>query len=185
MACLNPPMNERTAGNFSMDKPPKVSVSIMENAGREFPDERSLEQALSYALGRILSELGLCSDPEKTELEVSIVDDRKIQVLNLKFRGFDKPTDVLSFPIYAKGEIPGKLAENDPPRTIGDLVFGSETISRQAEERGMDFIERFTECFIHGVLHLLGYEHEKDTDRLAMEELEDRLFEDVNDLIYY
>jgi probable rRNA maturation factor len=88
---------------------------------------------------------------------------------------------VLSFPIYAKGEIPVKLAENDPPRTIGDLVFSSETISRQAEDRGMDFKERFIECFIHGVLHLLGYEHEKDNDRLEMEELEDRLFETVSD----
>ncbi|MCX6646028.1 MAG: rRNA maturation RNase YbeY [bacterium] len=176
-------MNERTADNFSMDKLPIVSVSILENASREFQDERSLETVLSHALGRILSELGLFSDPEKTELEVSIVDDRKIQGLNLIFRNLDEPTDVLSFPVYVRGEMPGKLAENDPPRGIGDIVISSETIFRQAEERGIDFLERFTECFIHGVLHLFGYEHGKDKDRLEMEELEDRLFESVLEII--
>ena len=176
-------MSDSPIDNAGERNKPNVSVSISENAHLEFPDERTFIDSLADALHQILIELDLFTDPQRTELGVAIVDDRKIRELNLQYRGLDKATDVLSFPIYAKYEIPADLDSDDPPRAIGDLVLSVETISRQAHDRVIEFSERFTECFIHGVLHLLGYEHGEDEDREKMEKLEDRLFGVVHPIL--
>lgn len=172
-------MSENPPDKPGMENFPVVTLSISEHVRGEFPDVYLLERTLCEAFRKILSKLSLFKDPERTELGVSIVDDRKIQELNAKHRGIDKPTDVLSFPVYSRGEIPLELADDDPPRHIGDIVISIQTLQKQALERGMSFNERFTESFIHGILHLLGYEHGNDEDRVGMEDMEERLYTEI------
>ncbi len=95
----------------------------------------------------ILNILGL----KNTELSILVTGDEDIRELNRKYRGKDKPTDVLSFPMGE--EFGGRLI-------LGDIVISLDTAQRQAEELG-DTLESVVEkLLIHGIVHLLGYNHE-------------------------
>jgi probable rRNA maturation factor len=78
------------------------------------------------------------------------VPDPTIQALNRQYRGKDKPTDVLSFP----------LADELQPFLLGEVVISTETAARQAERHGHTLREELQILLIHGILHLLGYDHE-------------------------
>lgn len=108
------------------------------------------------------------------DLDVSFVGDLAIQKLNKKFRKKDKPTDVLSFPLYeAKEARKGNLF-------LGDLVISLPTTQRQAKEYQKTFQEELYFLIVHGVLHLLGYDHEK-TEREAkiMQNLEKKILRKI------
>jgi len=100
---------------------------------------------------RILAELGL---PE-AELSLLLVDDKEIQEMNHRFLGRDKPTNVLSFSMRE-----GEFALLHP-HLLGDLVISIETAKRQSRQSGLNKMEMITLLVIHGILHLLGYEHER------------------------
>lgn len=100
---------------------------------------------------RILIELGL---PE-AELSLLFVNDLQIQTLNWRYLRRDKPTNVLAFPMR-KGEFPTLQSQ-----LLGDLVISLETARRQSHRFGLDEMEMVILLMIHGVLHLMGYEHEE------------------------
>ncbi len=81
-----------------------------------------------------------------------ITDDTTVKELNKIYRGKDKPTDVLSFPMG--DEIEGRLL-------LGDVVISADTAYRQAVEEGITVEEKILQLLIHGILHLIGYDHEK------------------------
>lgn len=95
---------------------------------------------------------------EETELSVVLADDGFVQNLNRDYRDKDKPTNVLSFP-------------QDSPM-LGDVVLAYETVKREAEEQDKAFEDHVAHLLVHGVLHLLGYDHENDEDAEEMEALE-------------
>lgn len=93
--------------------------------------------------------------------------DATIQALNRRYRGEDKPTDVLSFP----------LADALQPFLLGEVIISIETAARQAEQRGRPLREELQVLLIHGILHLLGYDHEvsrRDAIRMQRKEREVR-----------
>ena len=93
--------------------------------------------------------------------------DDEIRGLNLKFRGQDKPTNVLSFPSSPSGEaIPGA------PLLLGDVVVAFETVSSEAEDQGKTLGDHLCHLVVHGMLHLLGYDHQASTAAEKMETLE-------------
>jgi probable rRNA maturation factor len=94
-----------------------------------------------------------CGDKE---LSVVFVDDKTIQDINRKFMGRDKPTNVLSFS-YEHGADQDYPAFDNP--LMGEVVVSVETCARSAEAAGMDPLEEVVFCLIHGIAHLLGYEH--------------------------
>ena len=100
------------------------------------------------------------------ELSVLLTDDASIKEINSKWRMQNKATNVLSFPTKELnvGETPLPL--------LGDVIFAYETILREAEELTKSFEEHLTHLFIHGFLHLLGYDHINDTDAEQMERIE-------------
>jgi len=108
---------------------------------------------------------------ELNEAELSIVlcDDAFIHPLNLEYRGIDKPTDVLSFAMR-EGE---EAFEEDP--TLGDVVISIDTAQRQADERGHSLGRELRVLLVHGILHLLGYDHEEDAEAELMQAEELRL----------
>ena len=99
-----------------------------------------------------------------SSLTVAFVRDRKIRELNLRFRGKNQATDVLSFPA---GE-PGDSAATD---YLGDIVISAETAVRQAKEASHSVEREVSELVIHGVLHLCGYDHETDQGEMNRLEL--------------
>lgn len=92
-----------------------------------------------------------------TEVSVTFCDNEYIRALNAEFRGKDSATDVLSFPIYEKGEAE---ATPDEPVTLGDIVLSFERTETQAKELGHSFLRELAFLTVHSTLHLLGYDHE-------------------------
>jgi probable rRNA maturation factor len=106
----------------------------------------------------------------RAELDITFVDDRSIRALNRKFRGIDRVTDVLSFPLWEKKEasLNGQF--------LGDLVLSLPTVKRQAITIGHPFLEELTFLIIHGTLHLLGYDHEvSEKEARKMRRMEKKL----------
>jgi probable rRNA maturation factor len=93
-------------------------------------------------------------DCQSCELSVRIVDDASIRRLNARYRGIDRPTDVLAFPMRE-----GAFAHLHP-QLLGDIVISAETARRQARARHHSLAKELTHLLIHGTLHLLGYDHE-------------------------
>jgi probable rRNA maturation factor len=114
---------------------------------------------------RALAILGL---PD-AELSVVLCDDAFIHPLNRDYRGKDRPTDVLSFP-----QREGEEADPDDP-LLGDIVVSVERAQAQADERGHALETELRLLLVHGILHLLGYDHEDDAEAEAMEAEERRV----------
>jgi len=122
-------------------------------------DRRTIQRRAAH----MLTEL----DVSDAELSVLLCDDVFIRELNRDYRGKDKPTDVLSFPIDSDSGV-GK-------RMLGDVVISVETAERQAQKRSRALLDEATTLLVHGILHLLGYSHENDKDEMKMNTLTDNL----------
>lgn len=102
------------------------------------------------------------------ELSLVLANDRAVQELNARWRGKDAPTNVLAF---ASDEPPAK----GKPLLLGDVVLAYETVVREAKEQGKRLADHLRHLVIHGVLHLLGYDHIKPAPARRMEALETRI----------
>jgi len=111
---------------------------------------------------------------ENQELSVLLTNDKKIQELNKKYRGQNQATDVLSFP-QSEGE------ESEPNvHLMGDVVISMMTAKRQSVEHGLSFDEEIILLLIHGILHLLGFEHERSEEEANLMKIKTReLFNQV------
>ncbi|MDB5618585.1 rRNA maturation RNase YbeY [Tardiphaga sp.] len=110
------------------------------------------------------------ADTADAELAIMLTDDAGIQTLNKNWRGIDKPTNVLSFPALQPPE--GAQEPDDAPRMLGDIAIAYETTRREADEEEKTFENHLSHLAVHGFLHLVGYDHEKDGEAEAMEALE-------------
>jgi probable rRNA maturation factor len=105
----------------------------------------------------------------ETEISVLFTDDVHIKELNARWRGKDKPTNVLSFPAFSASR------EKALPPMLGDIVLAHETVSREAELDEKRFDHHLTHLILHGLLHLLGFDHETEEEAEAMEAAERRI----------
>jgi probable rRNA maturation factor len=103
---------------------------------------------------------------DNTEASVVLADDAFLQKYNLGFRGKDHPTNVLSFP--ADKSMPFA----DQINNLGDILISLETIEREALEQHKSLEDHFKHMLVHGILHLVGYDHQSDDDADKMESLE-------------
>jgi probable rRNA maturation factor len=99
------------------------------------------------------------------ELSILLSADAEVQMLNRDYRAKDKPTNVLSFPAGDEGAV-GR------PRLLGDVVLALETIEREAAAQSKPLADHLSHLTVHGILHLLGHDHETETQATAMEALE-------------
>jgi probable rRNA maturation factor len=129
------------------------------------------------AAGSALRHLGL--DPDAFEIAILATDDSRIAALNAEFRGKAQPTNVLSWPSEERGaaregappDPPGPGTADDPA-PLGDIALAWETCLREAEQAGRPHADHLRHLVVHGVLHLLGYDHVRDGDAALMERLE-------------
>mgnify|MGYP003586948509 FL=1 len=103
---------------------------------------------------------------EGVEVGVTFLDDAAIQELNRDYRDKDRPTDVLSFALN-EGDEP-KIIDAPEEELLGDILISLETTARQAEEYGHSLERELAYLTVHGMLHLLGYDHEEPADQAEM-----------------
>ena len=142
----------------------------------QYPDERLqgfFTQAAESALYRKSIDAALC------EISLSFVTRDEIRALNFKYRGNDSPTDVLSFPMYCGAEEIREAGSVSAPVILGDVVICRELAGQQAEDIGQAIEREIVYLFTHSVLHLLGYDHEEETERIVMREAEDKIMAEI------
>jgi probable rRNA maturation factor len=107
------------------------------------------------------------------EVSAKLTNDAEVQALNLAYRGKDKPTNVLSFPMASPDLLAAAADGDDIEILLGDVVLAHETCVREAAERGIAVRDHAAHLLVHGTLHLLGYDHETgDEDAEQMEAVE-------------
>lgn len=104
-----------------------------------------------------------------TELSLVLSDDESIRKINAQWRQQDKPTNVLSFPAF--NTLPGQK----PGPMLGDIIIARETVEREAQQENKPFNHHLSHMIVHGMLHLLGYDHEEDAEAEQMEEMERKI----------
>lgn len=109
----------------------------------------------------------------KREVSVRVVSTDEMQQLNNEFREQDKPTNVLSFPA---GDLAGLPDEAERP--LGDIVVCATVVAAEAQQQGKTQGDHWAHMIVHGTLHLLGFDHESDSDAAAMESLEIHIMTD-------
>ncbi len=122
------------------------------------------------------------------ELGLLLTGQEKIRELNKTYRDTDKATDVLAFPL-APVYIPGREPEEDfvsPPdglKHLGEVVISYPQAQQQAAERGHSLKKELATLIIHGILHLLGYDHSEDKDEIEMKDRESLILKDLKGLM--
>ena len=115
----------------------------------------------------------LASSTRAVELSVRLANDPQVQALNARWRGKDKPTNVLSFPQLEPDEL-GSVADDGPELLLGDLVLAHGVCAREAQEKAIPLEDHAAHLVVHGTLHLLGHDHIDDASAENMESREVR-----------
>lgn len=127
--------------------------------------------------------------PYECEADLTVTDDGEIRELNRQFRGLDKPTDVLSFPML-EFESPGRFEIDDcdhaqyfDPETdelmLGSIVISLERAAAQAREYGHSLKREMAFLIVHSMLHLQGFDHIEEEDRIVMEKAQEEILDDL------
>jgi probable rRNA maturation factor len=158
--------------------PPKINWTTKGKAWSEraalIPQ---LEQVLVFT-NEIVACPGFLSLLNQRDVSLTLVfaHDSFIQKINKKWRGKDHPTNVLSFPEYdAESSVELQLLEPEVPVSLGDIILSYETCVKEAFEKGIPFQNHVCHLFLHGILHLLGYDHIASKEAEIMESLETRI----------
>jgi probable rRNA maturation factor len=139
-----------------------IDLDVMVEAG----DWSRLEGAEALAQRAAEAAVAVAEETDEDfEVSVMLADDAQIRELNRTWRGKDKPTNVLSFPAPDQ---PGA----EGPRHLGDIALAYETLVRESEEESKALADHFAHLIVHGILHLLGYDHEDEAEAETMEALE-------------
>ena len=118
-----------------------------------------------------LQKLKACAGAKVIEVSIKLSDNHEIQIYNARYRNIHKPTNVLSFPTLQKA------SADQIHLHLGDIIFAFETIQIEASQQNKSFSDHFIHLFVHSLLHLLGYTHDKKKDRNFMESLEIEILE--------
>jgi probable rRNA maturation factor len=139
-----------------------VDIDLAVEAGN-WPQEAELGRLVEAAAMAAFAETGAVG---RSELSVVFSDDAHIRKLNAGWRGKDKPTNVLSFPAFP-------FPRGGPlPPMLGDIVLAAETVAREAALENKPLQDHIVHLVIHGLLHLLGYDHETEAEAEEMESIE-------------
>lgn len=116
-------------------------------------------------------------------LNISLIltDNENIKTINKKYRNIDKPTDVLSFPMFEKTELDTiiKSNKNGYEDILGDIIISIPKVEEQAIEYEHSFKREFTYMIVHGFYHLMGYDHENEVDKTIMRRKEEDILKQI------
>ncbi len=123
-----------------------------------------------------------CFEAEKLKnlyISITLTTSNKIKKINNKYRKIDKPTDVLSFPMFEKEEIEQVCKENFEgiSETLGDIIIAVEQVKKQAKEYEHSFERELAYMVVHGFYHLMGYDHMQEDEKDQMRKKEENILE--------
>jgi probable rRNA maturation factor len=146
------------------DPQPRLSLEIIHDSG-DWAAFAGLDKAVQDCAGEIARHSKINLRPSEACIALSSAE--AVRLLNRDFRRKDKPTNVLSFPAgHANSRDPGE------PHNLGDVVLAAEVVLDEAHQAGISPIHHLQHLVVHGLLHLLGYDHETDQQAATMEALE-------------
>jgi probable rRNA maturation factor len=146
------------------------SLPVWEGSPEDW--EELAQRAAAAAIERT-DHAAILAHPSTFELSVRLADDDEVQGLNATYRGKDKPTNVLSFPMMPPDFEIVEDAGGESEILLGDIILAHGVCVREAAEKSVSVRDHATHLIIHGVLHLLGHDHETgEGDATRMEELE-------------
>ncbi|WP_295556193.1 rRNA maturation RNase YbeY [uncultured Hyphomicrobium sp.] len=162
--------DSRSRSEGRREAPLWLSLDILHEAG----DWSRLGErdALIEAAGRALAADARFVARPPAEACVALSDDETVRGLNARFRGKDKPTNVLSFPALERFGA-------SSPQPLGDIVLAQETVEREAAEQGVAAAHHLQHLVVHGLLHLLGFDHETEEEAQEMEGIEIEVLADL------
>jgi probable rRNA maturation factor len=140
-----------------------------------WPEDAWEQRALAAARAAIVRTPhgDLLTTDAHVEVSVRLTSDDEVQALNRQYRGKDRPTNVLSFPMVQPDLIDTVSQNSDDGEVLlGDIVLAYGVCAREAAERNITPADHFTHLVVHGCLHLLGYDHMTDDEGDAMEQIE-------------
>jgi probable rRNA maturation factor len=157
-------MEDLLMGTAEREKP---SVDVFSEGSVELP----CGEVTSDLLGEISEKILRYLELKNVNLSVIITDNAYIRNINKKYRGKESPTDVISF-AYREDPFPEIGIEREE---LGDIYISIEKAKEQAVDYGNDLHGEMKRLLVHGILHLIGYDHEKDEDALKMDSLEEKI----------
>ena len=115
-------------------------------------------------------------------INITLTNNEEIHVINKQYRDVDRPTDVLSFPMYEREEISALRKKDNifAEEILGDIIISIPKVREQAEEYGHSFERELAYLTTHGMLHLLGYDHMIDEEKEQMRKREEEILEKLN-----
>jgi probable rRNA maturation factor len=162
---MDAPTQDGADGAPSDAEPPlSIDIDVVREAG-DWDRVAGADDLVRIAAAAVARETALSN----VEVCVALADDAQVAELNASYRGKDKPTNVLSFPAVPM------LPVDDEPRFLGDIILALETLEREAADLGLPLAHHMQHLVVHGLLHLLGYDHQTEDEAKEMEGLEVRI----------
>jgi len=151
-------------------------IVSLDNDQEKIKVSAELEDLLKKAMNMVAKMEKLSAN---TEVDITIVTDEEIHVLNRDYRGVDRPTDVLSFALDEETDEPEILGE-EAEHLLGDIIISAEKANAQAEEFGHGLNREIVYLAVHGILHLLGYDHMVEEDKIIMRRREEEILREID-----
>jgi probable rRNA maturation factor len=139
-----------------------------------------LEEMVNEATSALVAHLELDKFFNNADFSVLLTNDQRIKSLNKEYRGKDKVTDVLSFPVEELSYLEPEKMKALNNSSIGDIVISFETLKKEAFEQNKNFNDHFKHLLIHSMLHLLGFDHENTEEAKNMESVEINILARIN-----
>ncbi len=151
-------------------------MEILELNYLDLEENKNYEKIIKKVLQKCFEEENL--QDKKLYVNVVLTNDENIRNINREHRQIDKPTDVLSFPMYEREELENLKLENED--ILGDMVISIERVEEQAKEYGHSFERELAYMVVHSFYHLLGYDHIKEEDKMKMRPKEENILQKLN-----
>lgn len=141
---------------------------------QEIEEKKEYETIVKKVLTKCFQEEKL--ENTKLWITVTLTTPKNIQKINQTYRGIDKATDVLSFPMFEKDELAKKLQRQEETEDIlGDIIISLEKVEEQAKQYGHSFERELSYMLVHGFYHLMGYDHIEEKDKKKMRPKEEKI----------
>jgi probable rRNA maturation factor len=143
----------------------------------DLKENKEYENVIKKVIEKCFEVEGLLNS--KMYISITLTTPEHIQVINKKYRNVDKPTDVLSFPMFEKEELEEKIEKQDflCEDVLGDMVISIPKVEEQAKEYGHSIERELAYMLVHGFYHLMGYDHIEEEDKKVMRPKEEYVLE--------
>jgi len=151
-------------------------LEVAVDADEEWDSSRSWEKLARKAAEAAIAESAfpqLAETDRAVEISVTLTGDEQVRALNAEWRGKDKPTNVLSFPMADERDL-SRANIDGPELLLGDIILAHGICEAEAADKGVSFEQHAAHLLVHGTLHLLGYDHHDDAQAEDMEAREAR-----------